>query len=110
MHEPTEDEVIELLRDPACPSGRGLRIEEEVVPVAPFIAFARSRGLATSRVEKLADTCVARLGGERKRVVDPWSWLPNLIRRATGNLPSAPEDVWLLPSARRPAGDEGAQV
>lgn len=98
MREPTEDDIIELLRDPACPRGRGLRIAEEVVPVLPFIAFVRSRELATGRVEAIADACVQRLGGQRQRVVDPWSWLPNLIRRATGKLPSPAEDIWLLPA------------
>ena len=70
------------------------------MPVLPFIAFARSRGLATSQVEAITDACVERLGGERRRVSDPWSWLPNLLRRATGRLPAASEDVWLLTSDR----------
>jgi hypothetical protein len=81
VRDPTEAEVLELLRDPECPRGRAVGADEALVPVMEFIAFARSRGYATGSVEALADACVERRGGERRRVVDPWSWLPNLVRR-----------------------------
>jgi hypothetical protein len=93
--EPTEQDIEELLQDPACPRGRGLK--EQVVPVLKFIAFAKSRGYATSNIESLTDQCVQRLGGERHHVVEPASWIPNLLRRLTGNLRLPSEDVWLLP-------------
>ena len=92
MREPTEDDVIELLRDPACPRGRGLRIAEDVVPAAVHSVGALAR-TGAGRVEAIADECIQRLGGQRQRIVDPCSWLPNLMRRATGNLPSPPEDL-----------------
>jgi hypothetical protein len=93
--EPTEQDIAELLQDPACPRGCGLK--EQVVPVLKFIAFAKSRGYATSNIESLTDQCVQRLGGERHHVVEPASWIPNLLRRLTGNLRLPSEDVWLLP-------------
>jgi hypothetical protein len=93
--EPTEQDIEELLQDPACPHGRGLK--EQIVPVLQFIAFAKSRGYATSNVESLTDRCVRRLGGERHHVVDPASWIANLVRRLSGNLRLPSEDVWLLP-------------
>jgi hypothetical protein len=97
MREPTEQDIEALLRDPTCPRGRGLNLEEEIVPVLQFIAFAKSRGYATSDVEALADHCVERLGGERQHTVDPASWIPNLLRRLTGNVRLPSEDIWLLP-------------
>jgi hypothetical protein len=98
MREPTEHDIETLLQDPAGPRGRGLK--EQVVPVLQFIAFARSRGYATSNVESLADRCVQRLGGERQHLVDPASWIPNALRKLTGNLRRPSEDVWLLPPRR----------
>jgi hypothetical protein len=95
--EPTEEAIIGLLRDPNFPTrarvahggtSRSGACLHCVRPVARY---------ATGRVEELTDACVARLEGRRHRVIDPWSWLPNIIRRATGGLPSSLEDVWVLP-------------
>jgi hypothetical protein len=95
LRNPTDPDVEALLLDPACPRGKGLK--EQIVPVLRFIAFAKSRGYATSDIASLTDQCVERLGGERHHLVDPASWIPNLVRRLTGNLPMPSEDVWLLP-------------
>jgi hypothetical protein len=95
LGEPTEQEIEELLRDPACPHSRGLK--EQVVPVLQFIAFAKSRGYATSNVESLSDRCVRRLGGARHGVVDPALWIPNLRSQAHPHLRLPSADVWLLP-------------
>ena len=40
------------------------------------VTVAKLRVLATRPVEEVADACVERLGGECRRVVDPWPWLP----------------------------------
>jgi hypothetical protein len=77
MEDPTPAAVDRLLRDPACRRGRGM--EEEIVPVRAFITFARPRGFATTHVEQLADDWVRQLGGERHHVVDPASWVANLL-------------------------------
>jgi len=95
MEPPTEDRIAQLLGDPACPRARGARVAN-VVPVLPFIAFARSRGVATGELEVAMDAYVERVGGQRQKVTDPWSWLPNLVRRVSGRLPSPSGDVWLL--------------
>jgi hypothetical protein len=104
--QPTEEDIEALLRDPACPRGRG--VEEDVVPVLQFIAFAKSRGYATGEVESLADRSVQRLGGEQRHVVDPALCVPNLLRRLTGNVRLPTEDVWLLPPGTLSASSTSA--
>jgi hypothetical protein len=100
VRQATQEDVAQLLRDPSCPRARVLNAQH-MVPVLPFIAFARSRRFATSDIETVTDAYVVRVGGKRETVLDPWSWLPNLVRRATGRLTAPPEDVWILPDAER---------
>jgi hypothetical protein len=69
-----------------------------VVPVADFILFARSRGLPTTELEQAADAWVEEQGGRREHVIDPFSWIPNSLRRVTGQLPSAGTDLYLVPA------------
>ena len=102
MREPTQADVIALLGDPQSPRARGLKTEQ-AVPVWSFIRFAKVRGFATSGVEALTDRVVRDLGGTREPVIDPWRWLTNLPRRATGGLTMLTEDLWLLPALTRPS-------
>ena len=96
MKQPTEADLIALLRDPDCPRARGLKAAQ-AVPVLLFIRFERTRGFATSNVEAMTDQAVRALGGTREAVVDPLLWLINLVHRATGQLTMRSEDVWVLP-------------
>ena len=96
--EPTEEIIASLLRHPDCPQARVLRSEDKrFVPVAQFILFARSRGVATTELEERTDAYVERIGGRRENVIDPWTAIPNLVRRVVGALESPPEYLWVLP-------------
>jgi len=97
--EPTEDVIASLLRDPECPKARSIgTIGERWIPVPHFLLFARSRGVATTALESRTDAYVESIDGRRERVLDPWSAIPNLLRRLAGRLPSAPEYAWVVPT------------
>ena len=96
--EPTDEAIAELLRDPECPTARVLGSKgERIVQVTDFIACARSRGIATTHLEQSTDAYVERIGGRKDHVLDPWSPVPNLIRRITRRPSSAPEYFWAIP-------------
>jgi hypothetical protein len=95
--EPTMQEVHDLLRDPHCPRWRHSE-RCEAVPVLGFIAFARSRGLATSQLETVTDACVTRLGGKRRQVPSVDGRAKQLLRRFTGYPVTAHDELWLIPA------------
>lgn len=94
----TNDQIDALLRDPEFPWARTLRMgNERAVQIEGLIAFARSRGLPTTHLEEAVDSYVHAIGGRRERALDPWSTVPNLVRRLTGALPRPPLELWVVP-------------
>jgi hypothetical protein len=94
----TDEQIDELLRDPAFPWSRVLGMgDERAVRVEELIAFARSRGLPTTELERRVDSYVRTIGGRREHVLDPWSAIPNFVRRLAGGLPRRSLDLWVMP-------------
>ena len=60
-------------------------------------ALAEARFNDVPDLEARLDRLVSELGGERLKVVDPWRWLPDLVRRARGQLLPLREDLYAIP-------------
>jgi hypothetical protein len=97
-----DDLIVRLLCERDMPWARVARSAEHVVEVGAFLRFGARHSLASEELEPAMDGFVRRHGGSRERTVDPWSWLPNLIRLVVGKPRRAPEQLWVLPSGVLP--------
>jgi hypothetical protein len=115
---PTEEDIAQLLDDPACPWLGSLEpsfsghlkwplakppdfARLRVIPVDWFLDFARSRGVTAPAVEVTADAYVQRLGGSRVRANDPCRPIRNAVHRLRRRPPEAHFYVWVLPHTAR---------
>ena len=89
-----------LLEDERLPFETVARASgERMVLVWRLVALAESRHPDVENVEAELDRVVEHVGGRRYGMLDPWRWLPDLVRRLTGNLKPLNEDLYGIPQS-----------
>jgi hypothetical protein len=107
-----ESDLKALLADPRLPivdrAYRNPGFRHVLVWRAVAMAEAKHGGRAG--LEGELDAAVEAVGGERLETVDPWRWIPDLLRRLRGAPLPPRDDVYAIPeeffeaSQRAPGG------
>ncbi|HEU4976365.1 MAG TPA: hypothetical protein VFT50_14830 [Baekduia sp.] len=85
-----------VLSQPDVPWARLARGSGDLaVVVDDLVAYARGRTELEHDLERRLDRYVEHVGGERLRMVDPWSWLSRVVLRRQGSR----QDVYVLPAS-----------
>jgi hypothetical protein len=92
-----QDELARLLRADDAPWGTYLRAKGARAAEVPVLVEHVELRLGGSDVERELDDFVRAAGGERRRMIDPWTSGPNLLRRLTGRATRPKADVYELP-------------
>jgi hypothetical protein len=101
----SDEEIIKLLADPACPwatfwRGKG----DRAIMVDDAVRFIWSRAGVDLSAETQLDDFVHRVGGRRVSVIDPWKYLARLIpKRLRG--PEGSGDVYEIPQSALATGN-----
>jgi hypothetical protein len=62
-----------------------------------LLAMAEARYGNKPELEAELDAAVEAAGGDRSRTIDPWRWIPDLVRQARGAPQPPREDVYAIP-------------
>ncbi len=68
-----------------------------MVLVWRLVALAEARLPDVPNLEEALDQLIEDVGGARYQMIDPWRWLPDLLRRLTGQLQPLNEDLYGIP-------------
>jgi hypothetical protein len=107
----TDTDVEWLLALPECPVLGPKEAGDWLLPVAEFLRFAESRGLAPEQMRSVVDAYALAHGGMRVSVGPRFPRLASVARRFSGRRPVQPGEVWMFEhghvTALRAAGAAG---
>jgi hypothetical protein len=63
-----------------------------------LLSMAEAKYGSRPNLEQDLDSVVERVGGERIAMVDPWRWLPDVLRRLRGSPLPPREDIYAVPA------------
>jgi hypothetical protein len=93
------DELERVLRETDVPWAKYLRAGGARAAEVPALVEHVELHAGGDDVERELDELVRAAGGERRGAIDPWTSVPNLLRRLAGR-PTAPvADVYELPAS-----------
>jgi hypothetical protein len=92
----TDMDVEWLLALPDCPVLGPMEAGDWLLPVAEFLLFAESRGLARDEVLPAVDAYAIAHGGMRVSIRPRFPRVTNTARRFAGRLPVEPGEVWMF--------------
>jgi hypothetical protein len=100
----TESDLRSLLADPRLRLQRvhGDRGNRHVFAWR-LVALAEARFGWAADLEGQVDALVSEAGGQRIEMIDPWRWVPNLLRRLARRPLPPDEDLYVLPAHLFPA-------
>ena len=92
----TDTDVEWLLALPDCPVLGPMEAGDWLLPVAEFLLFAESHGLARQAVLPAVDAYAVAHGGMRVSVRPRFPRVTNTARRFAGRRPAESDEVWMF--------------
>ena len=95
----TESDLRALLADNRLPEQRVIRGDDGFrhVLVWRLVALAEARHGYRPDLEAHVDALVERAGGRRVDLVDPWRWIPDVVRRLRRQALPLRDDLYAIP-------------